>query len=270
MLSWPTDLLHHSPWFTPLLPALRTLGWRQFPTAATWASLPADLLPITQSGQTVRFVSPSQLDEQGYELRIAQSGEVATRPDNWHDCFNALCWLGWPKSKAALNGQHLHELSQSSTGQRNRARDAATLFDESGLVLACAAPDLVQALHNHDWKTLFQVRRADWSRQLAAYCFGHALQEKGLAPFIGIVAKVVVVEVPTGWFDLPLVQQIAELDSELAQRIGAGQLREPRALPPLPVLGIPGWWPVQNVAFYADTQHFRPKNLPKVSRAKAR
>ncbi|MGQ5523531.1 DUF3025 domain-containing protein [Chitinimonas sp. PSY-7] len=258
MLPWPNYLLHHSPWFTPLLPTLHKLGWQQFPTAEAWAGIPVDLLPVTQSGQTLRFTPPDQLDEQAYELRIAHSGQVATRPDNWHDCFNALCWLAWPQAKAALNALHLREMARERTGQRNRTRDAATLFDESGLVLACADPELAKALHSHDWITLFQTQRTAWGQQLAAYCFGHALQEKGLAPFIGIVAKVIIIKVETGWFGLPLAQQLAALDSELAIRIDTGQLRDPRSLPPLPVLGIPGWWPVQDAAFYANTRHFRP------------
>ena len=34
------------------------------------------------------------------------------------------------------------------------------------------------------------------------------------------------------------------------------------ALPPLPVLGIPGWWPPnEEEGFYADEQVFRPKRL---------
>ncbi|HBZ06685.1 MAG TPA: DUF3025 domain-containing protein, partial [Massilia sp.] len=30
---------------------------------------------------------------------------------------------------------------------------------------------------------------------------------------------------------------------------------------PLPVLGVPGWWPEQDAAFYADTSVFRPKRV---------
>jgi hypothetical protein len=36
------------------------------------------------------------------------SGEVATRPGNRHDFFNALIWLAFPRSKAAINRRH-HE-----------------------------------------------------------------------------------------------------------------------------------------------------------------
>src|SRR3990167_9931502 len=38
-----------------------------------------------------------------YEPRIFLSSEVSTRPENWHDFFNALIWYTFPKSKAALN-----------------------------------------------------------------------------------------------------------------------------------------------------------------------
>jgi hypothetical protein len=44
------------------------------------------------SGQRIRFVPP-QDDGKAYECRIWERGEVETRPDNWHDFFNALVWL---------------------------------------------------------------------------------------------------------------------------------------------------------------------------------
>lgn len=259
MPAWPLDLLLSAPCYSAVRTPLRQLGWQRFPELADWATIPDSLRPRSARGQSIHFVAPSQLEEQAYELRIGDSGQVATRPDNWHDCFNALCWLAWPQAKAALNRLHLRELAQQPDRQRSRARDAATLFDESGLVLVCSDPQLHTALLDHDWPTLFQTRRAAWGTQLQAWAFGHALLEKGLAPYLGLVAKLIVIEPSPDWPAKSADQQQAWLDGELARRIDAGLLSDPRQLPPLPVLGIPGWWPVQDAAFYADQQHFRPR-----------
>ena len=35
--------------------------------------------------------------------RVLPRGEVETRPDNWHDWFNGLVWLTFPRAKAALS-----------------------------------------------------------------------------------------------------------------------------------------------------------------------
>ncbi|QDQ27465.1 DUF3025 domain-containing protein [Chitinimonas arctica] len=259
MQPWPSAHLADSPWLRSLQPILQQLAWTHFPAESDWLDLPSPLRPFNNNGNAIHFVAPDQLADEGYEARIAGSGQVATRPDNWHDAFNALCWLAWPRSKAALNALHMRELAAQTDSRRNRCRDAATLFDESGLVLAVADASLAQALLDHDWHTLFQARRADWGGLLEPFCFGHALMEKSLAPFKGIVAKVMLLPVERDWFVQPLADKLAQLDGRLAERIAQGELRDPRALPPLPVLGIPGWWPAQGPDFYADRQHFRPR-----------
>ena len=48
-------------------------------------------LVSTESGKPVRFVPPRKKDTY-YEIRVYETGEVETRPDNWHDYFNALAW----------------------------------------------------------------------------------------------------------------------------------------------------------------------------------
>ncbi|MDN3576579.1 DUF3025 domain-containing protein [Chitinimonas viridis] len=259
MLPWPLPHLLHSPWLLPLRGVLAELDWQQFPCHADWQALPPSLQALNQAGLPIGFADPAELADGNYELRIAQQGLVATRPDNWHDCFNALCWLAWPRTKAALNQQHVDELACQAGSLRSRARDAATLFDESGLVLAVADPTLAEALRIHDWPQLFQARRGDWGRLMEPWSVGHALMEKSLAPFKGIVAKVMLVAVTADWFELDHPTRLQWLDSQLAEAISRGQLQNPRALPPLPVLGIPSWWPEQTTDFYADETHFRRK-----------
>lgn len=174
----------------------------------------------------------------GYEQHIAATGRVPTR-DNAHDLFNGLVWLRCPAFKAALNRAHV-QAPPAPPGRRGPLRDALTLLDESGLLLAAPAA-LQQALRAQDWRRLFITGRELWP-QAQALVVGHALLEKLLAPRKPLCARVLLVD------DI----EAPRLPAALA----------PGDLPPLPVLGIPGWWPPNEVAdFYADDRVFRPKRL---------
>jgi hypothetical protein len=49
------------------------------------------------------------------------------------------------------------------------------------------------------------------------------------------------------------------LDAWLSQQIHANEMQRKPFLP-LPVLGVPGWWPAnEDVGFYEDPQVFRPQ-----------
>ena len=125
-------------------------------------------------------------------------------------------------------------------GRRGPQRDALTLLDESGLLLAAPAP-LRAALHARDWVALFITQRALW-RDARLLVVGHALLEKLLAPRKPLCARVLLVDD----VDTPV------LPASLA----------PALLPPLPVLGIPGWWaPNASRGFYADDRVFRQPRL---------
>lgn len=55
-----------------------------------------------QTGMTaMRFVAPDDMPV-AYEERIVLRGEVVTRPHNWHDFFNALVWMRFPRTKYGL------------------------------------------------------------------------------------------------------------------------------------------------------------------------
>ncbi|MCE4556914.1 DUF3025 domain-containing protein [Roseateles cellulosilyticus] len=174
----------------------------------------------------------------GYEQHVAATGRVPTR-DNAHDLFNGLVWLRCPGFKAALNRAHM-AAPPATPGRRGPLRDALTLLDESGLLLSAPAP-LRQALRAQDWAALFVGHRELW-RSAQALIVGHALLEKLLAPRKALCARALLVDD----VNAPV------LPAALA----------PADLPPLPVLGIPGWWPANaSRGFYADAQVFRAKRL---------
>jgi len=214
------------------------------PWFAPYREVAGPVLQRLASGQAVhralgheRFEPAGPLAA-GYEQHVAATGRVPTR-DNAHDLFNGLVWLRCPAFKSALNRAHI-AAPPAPPGRRGPLRDALTLLDESGLLLAAPRP-LQRALQTQDWPTLFLTHRELW-QDVQLLVVGHALLEKLLAPRKPLCARVLFVdaiEVPT----LP-------------------PALTPADLPPLPVLGIPGWWPPNEVAaFYADDRVFRPKRL---------
>lgn len=75
-----------------------------------------------------------------YELRLAETGEIATRPGNLHDVCNALSWAAFPRAKWALTRRiaELQRAQLSATGAlpsaRTREHDRLALLDEGGLL----------------------------------------------------------------------------------------------------------------------------------------
>ncbi|MBC8021720.1 MAG: DUF3025 domain-containing protein [Burkholderiales bacterium] len=193
-----------------------------------------------------------------YELHIAESGEVETRPENWHDLFNALVWIAFPRAKAMINAQHaaiLEEGGESEAKHRGPARDALTVFDEGGVIVATGDSALTQLIVDFKWKELFWRRRAELESRVRFLAFGHALYEKGLDPYIGMVAKTVFVD---------FAPDTSDADRLLAAHFSdRSRFRSPKAMAPMPVLGVPGWHPGNGVeSFYDDAKHFRGKTAP--------
>ncbi len=209
------------------------------------------------AGRRISFVAPP-LDNLDYETRIWLTGEVATRPDNWHDFFNALVWLAFPLTKAALNARHV-ELLRQQVGPRCRERDALTHFDECGVVVVSCNPELLELVRGFQWRRLFWERRSELSRELRCLVFGHATYEQLLRPFRGLTAKAVLHQVTPAWLEQPLATQLADVDRRLAAEFSAGRHQAPRGWQPLPLLGLPGVTPAsEHAAYYDDEWQFRP------------
>lgn len=244
-----------NPLYFPLAPLLARLP--PAPDALALAELARNLPVYTASGQALRFVPP-QDDGLGYEARIAARGEVETRPDNWHDWFNGLVWLTFPRAKAALSARHAAELAQHAEA-RGAVRDAMTHFDECGAVVVAEDPSLLELLAGFRWQSLFVERRSDVTAGLRVFIFGHATYEALLQPFRGLTAKCVLAPVAPGWLQMPLSEQLSEIDGRLAADLAAGMHGDPRGLQPLPLLGVPGVVPdSEDPAYYDDVWQFRP------------
>ncbi|HIE4564056.1 TPA: DUF3025 domain-containing protein [Stenotrophomonas maltophilia] len=183
-----------------------------------------------------------------YEVRIAQ-GRLATRADNWHDLFNALVWARHRQLKHALNARQCMHIESMPPGQRNRAQAALTQFDETGVIVRVRNHALLAAWDAHDWRALFEPAHWQSGDIAIAAVFGHALMEQAVLPGRRLVGKCVVVQ--------------GDADAECADAVAraitvGGVLTDPLQLRPLPLAGIPGWYEVQDAAFYADADYFRP------------
>lgn len=212
----------------------------------------AEALQTAVASPPVRFVLQDALPHgQPYEAHIFRTGEVPTR-DNLHDFFNGLAWLHFPQAKRRLNELQAAEIARRGVGaSRGPLRDALTLFDENGAVLDAPAV-LWEALVARDWHRLFVTERARWA-EVRLLLFGHALLEKLTVPRKGLTAHVL--------FAPGACQSIYPRDECIAEALSATHLAT-KPFVPLPVLGVPGWWPENaNPCFYDDPDVFRPRRL---------
>ncbi len=200
-------------------------------------------------------------EERYYEQIIFETGCVPTRQQNWHDLFGGLIWCLFPKTKALLNKRHVDEINVHGTKQRGKHRNALTLFDECGVILAVTDSQWPTILREHQWHSAFVDMRAQWGQSINAYIFGHANYEMLTKPYIGLTGKAFFVKVPDDTFCKDLAEQYAYLDTVLYEMIAKHDcLCDNSLLSPLPLLGVPGWYDEnQNVEFYSNTDYFRPK-----------
>ena len=220
-----------------------------------WHQQP-DALHACLAAKQTNFIAVPQTQlpsDEAYEAFIFRTNTVPTR-NNAHDFFNGLCWLRFPQTKQQLNRLQAQAiLKEGVTAQRGALRDALTLFDENAALL-CAPEVLWQSLRAQDWHALFVTHREAWT-EANLTLFGHALLEKLLKPYKGITAHVLCVPVPV---DIQAAGDAA-LDAWLSQHLHETEMQHKPFLP-LPVLGIPGWWPPnEDMGFYADPQVFRPQ-----------
>ena len=119
-LGWDAEFTARSAWLWPLAgaaSALRALSdWpslaeldRLYAERARACGAPA--LRFVAQTKKKRGPGPVALAEL-YDARIALSGEVPTRVQNWHDLLNALCFVTFPRSKHALHARQYRALCE--------------------------------------------------------------------------------------------------------------------------------------------------------------
>jgi hypothetical protein len=205
---------------------------------------------LNASAPPVRFVPQESLPAGvPYERFVFDTRTCPVRP-GLHDFFNGLVWLRFPRAKQALNALQANAIARDGiAATRGPVRDAITTFDENG-ALFDAPPELWDALVAREWRRLFVDLRDAW-RDARLLVFGHALLEQLASPRKGLTAHV--------WREQCAMDSGADADAWLAARCTAGRLAA-KPFTPLPVLGVPGWWPENsNFSFYDDSLVFRPR-----------
>lgn len=240
------------PWFAPWRDFGEPRARRALQQQSVTEALNAITYAAKRDANEVKFVPQSALPEgQAYEDFIFKTAQVPTR-DGLHDFFNGLCWHRFPLAKRRLNQLQAAEIdNQGIRHTRGPVRDALTLFDEN-VVLMHAPDEVWAALQARDWLRLFVDLRAQW-QQVHLVLFGHALLEKLVTPYKSITAHVYRMDCDINPHDE------AALDAWLVQDLQPAKLAT-KPYEPLPILGVPGWWPANaERAYYEDVNVFRPK-----------
>lgn len=268
--EWNKAALLQSPLFAPLHGVIAAIEGADFPTLHQCNALLEAQRPAitTQSGLPLRFATQEygRLPfERQYEPRCYLHGEVPTRADNWHDLLNALVWLAFPRTKAAINARHYAALmqqdeAQSTSSERGAVRDVNTLLDESGVIVVYADAELAGLLRDFRWKELFWQHREQVKAAMGFYIFGHGLYEKALQPYVGMTGQGLLLAVAPEFFSWPKTERLAYLDNLLADYLAVpGQCSGTRDLSPVPLLGVPGWTLDNEIeTYYDNTGYFRP------------
>ncbi|MBA2690574.1 MAG: DUF3025 domain-containing protein [Burkholderiales bacterium] len=264
-LPWDPRFFVGSPLFLPLAASSGHFSSAAWPTRDELNQVVAHQALVSGGNRPLHLVPPHQPSRSaphpGFEAKLFDSGALQFRPNNWHDFLNTLVWLTFPKAKAALNRRHYAaQPAQRQSRKRGAERDALTLFDESGIVVASSDASLLALLREFKWKDLFWRERNKVIACMRFYLFGHGLYEQALQPFIGMTGKAVLLTIDREFTCRPLAHQLAALDERLADDLSAlGKLVHPRELSPLPVLGIPGWTANNSEeSYYDNVDYFRP------------
>jgi hypothetical protein len=163
----------------------------------------------------------------GYEAAVVR-GRIPTRDRSWHDTFNALAFVSFPRAKAALH-QRCLELQRARAGKQPRSReeDALTLIDETSLVFAGSAPAIAAFDHARASGVSTELDRVVRGQGIIGFAFGHALLEHLALGRPPISAGVLTVTL-SGALDR------GQVDRALAERITSGGFPRPQLSPTLP------------------------------------
>ncbi|MCX4240318.1 DUF3025 domain-containing protein [Paraliomyxa miuraensis] len=199
---------------------------------------------LAASGSRWRLAGPDEAKASaGYEAAVV-AGTIPTREGSWHDTFNVLSFIAFPRTKHALHRRYLElqhgrrDPTSGRLGNRGREEDALALLDEASIVLA-ALPEAIEPLERARREgTLEPLDHAVRSHGARAYVLGHALLEHLVLDRGPIGAGVITLAVGA------LTRSAVDL--ALARRIEAGGFPHPQVSPTVP-------WPSDTVDAWMTT-----------------
>jgi hypothetical protein len=206
---------------------------------------------VTQTREALRRAG-------GYEQHVAQLSAVPTRPGVWHDFFNMSVWAHFPKLRWALNSLHVDPTLGPRDPRNGRApaQNLAASFDESGMLVLSTSHSLLEELRALRFKSVFWQRRTELLETTRFWLVGHGALEAVLARPPGLIARALLLPVPS----LPSAESSDALRFEIDARV-AGVIHGWRStrtvLDPIPLLAIPGYTDNDSPDFYDDLRNIR-------------
>jgi hypothetical protein len=191
---------------------------------------------LRRAGHPWTLIDPVDVDG-SYEAMVAR-GHIPFREGSWHDVFNVLSFVGFPRAKAALHARVLEcQRQRQDVGVRRRSReeDALTLLDEAVIIVAGRAPGIERFNDLRARADLHRITDCIRAEGLIVTAFGHALLEHLVhdRPVIG--AGVCPLSIPVS-----IELSLAGVDTQLAVEIDCGRFGRPSFGPSLP-------WPDERV-----------------------
>ena len=185
-------------------------------------------------------------DEQPYEIRAHQSGEILTRVNNWHDFFQVMIWCSFPQTKKLINAMHFSAIQERlsknpSSTTRSPVENTLTLFDECGAIIVSSSNEYLDMIKNHDWKKLFVDNRDAFDNEIKCFIFGHAMFEKALSPYLGMTTQSILIKVDSSFFSKNMDEQKIEIDDIAQHYFTKNNQPSTKMLQPFPILGVPEW-----------------------------
>jgi len=217
--EWSASVVERHPAFATLARAFAPFReHRDWPTIDEWnAHVPATLTSV--AGAPIKFI-PQPAKKKGalpYDERIFTRGEVPSRPHNWHDFFNMLVWLTFPRTKRAINSRQ-RALLRPGAPARTPEQDALAMLDEGGAVVV-TSDSIEDVVHRGDADALGEHVRRGSARVVI---LGHAIYEH-LVVGSGVVRA--------------FVQVVRDdVDVELARALELAAPRPDKSRVPLPIV----------------------------------
>jgi len=193
-LGWDAHFNARSPLFWPLgAAAARFDGFVDWPRLADLDALYADATRH-QNLRQLRFCDNVRKQDKRaagrvvlaalYDARITLANEVPTRERDWHDLFNALCFVSFPRSKLALHARQYRALAarlppnaERLPPTRTAEQDTLTLFDEGGVVVVAEPSAASRLAATHGEARVGLCTELVSERRARLVPFGHALFE---------------------------------------------------------------------------------------------
>lgn len=256
---WNPCFYKHFPGFSCILPL-----WKQQAAYFPYSWPQVEDYNVIAKEQRNRISFIAQHSEARYEWEIYHRRRVMTRECSWHDFFNNLTWLSFPKLKWAIVKKVCEEFPSETVKVRNSRQNLLAHFDECGMVICSDKSSIFDDIKAFRWKKLF-FETPFLQQHCLPVLMGHGMLEKALNPYIGMTAKAILLQVPSDFFALSGMAQLKYVDEEIANFIQSPEFpNSPQALQPFPILGWPTWHQEnQQECFYENTNYFRTQRMLK-------